>query len=529
VDLPLQIHDARKEFRVSLVIFLLAFGIGVLSSVYDKDFARSVLGNDYVKMTIENIRNHDPLAVYKKGNEAEMFMGITINNLTVSLITFVFGAFMSVGTIFALIRNGIMVGVFQYFFIERGLFTESFLTIWQHGTIEISCIIIAGAAGLTLGKGLIFPGTYSRMQAFKISARRGLKIFTGITPLIIIAAFIEGFITRHTEVNPIVRLMVICVSLGFILFYFAWYPWHLSRMGTKQETFTEEIHYKTPWKYDFSKILSANETLGYTFKFFNQNILFFILLVAGLSVSHSVATLFYEIKNYAPMVSVKHSFSSFFEMDGIGVQFWFGILTLSCLQGLLILKMNKLLENHTKETKTKFTEIFYLCLSSLFVSLILLAPFHLGFLWGLLSIVFFGPILFLAVYQGFLEKVFFLAVIADTFMLMSKSWDKLFWNSIKLFGFVIVFYLLINSYFGWQFIESIYINFNYNAETLQILEMVILTLITTALFSVYFFFQVITSIFSFYSFKETVFAENLNKRIDLFGERSVLFGFEKEK
>src|ERR1035437_1867055 len=62
-DLPLQIHEARREFRISFVVFLLAFCIGILSSVYDKDFARLILGNNYVNMTTENIKNHDPLAV----------------------------------------------------------------------------------------------------------------------------------------------------------------------------------------------------------------------------------------------------------------------------------------------------------------------------------------------------------------------------------------------------------------------------------------------------------------------------------
>ena len=93
-----------------------------------------------------------------------------------------------------MLSNGIMVGAFQYFFYDQGLLRESFLTIWTHGTLEIAAIIIAGAAGMTMGKGLIFPGTLSRLQAFQISARRGLKIMIGIAPIIILAGFIEGYL-----------------------------------------------------------------------------------------------------------------------------------------------------------------------------------------------------------------------------------------------------------------------------------------------------------------------------------------------
>jgi len=83
------------------------------------------------------------------------------------------GAIYAIGTVFILIKNGIMVGAFQFFFYEQGVFLESFLTIWIHGTLEISAIVIAAAAGLTMGKGLVFPGTLTRMQAFQMTLFEG--------------------------------------------------------------------------------------------------------------------------------------------------------------------------------------------------------------------------------------------------------------------------------------------------------------------------------------------------------------------
>ena len=97
---------------------------------------------------------------------------------------------------------------------------QSFFTIWMHGAIEISCIVIAGAAGLTMGGGLVFPGTLSRLQSLQLSARRGLMIMLTILPLIVLAAFIEGFITRYSEASYIVRGIVIFGSFGFIISYY---------------------------------------------------------------------------------------------------------------------------------------------------------------------------------------------------------------------------------------------------------------------------------------------------------------------
>ena len=71
-----------------------------------------------------------------------MSLGIAFNNLYVACLTFVLGVFYAIGSLFVLISNGIMVGVFQYFFIQQGLFLESFLTIWIHGTLEISAIVL---------------------------------------------------------------------------------------------------------------------------------------------------------------------------------------------------------------------------------------------------------------------------------------------------------------------------------------------------------------------------------------------------
>ena len=151
------------------------------------------------------------------------------------------GVLASIGTVFMLLYNGIMLGAFQYFFVEKGLFWESFLTIWIHGTLEISAIIVAGAAGLVAGSGLLFPGTYTRRQAFQLTMRQGLKIFIGLIPMFVLAAFFEGFLTRFTETPDAVRLLFILSSLAFVLWYFVWLPWHKSRTGFRSVEHGREL------------------------------------------------------------------------------------------------------------------------------------------------------------------------------------------------------------------------------------------------------------------------------------------------
>jgi len=209
---------------ISFSIFFLSMLIGVVSSAGDSGFVRLIMGDSYVNMTLENIDKGDPLAVYKQMNGVDMFLGITFNNIRVSFIAFMFGLLISFGTAWVLISNGIMLGAFQYFFHIHNLLFESVLVIWIHGTLEISAIIIAGAAGLVLGNSILFPGTYSRLQSFMINSKEGLKMIVSLIPIFITAGFLEAFVTRHTGMPVFFSLTIILSSLAFVVWYFIIYP-----------------------------------------------------------------------------------------------------------------------------------------------------------------------------------------------------------------------------------------------------------------------------------------------------------------
>src|SRR5688572_26479913 len=76
-ELPQIVYFSRRPLIISLIIFLMAAGIGVFSSMKDPQFTSSILSDRYVEMTKENIAKGDPMAVYKKGHQVDMFLGIT--------------------------------------------------------------------------------------------------------------------------------------------------------------------------------------------------------------------------------------------------------------------------------------------------------------------------------------------------------------------------------------------------------------------------------------------------------------------
>jgi uncharacterized membrane protein SpoIIM required for sporulation len=223
-EFPLEFYHYQKELLIAFVVFAFFTIVGIYSTATDGDFVRLILGDGYVNKTLENIESGDPMAVYKQEGETKMFLAITLNNIKVAMYAFVLGMLFSVGTLYIMMNNGIMLGSFLYFFYERGLLWESSRTIWIHGTIEISVIIIAGAAGLVVGKGLLFPGTYTRLVAFSKSVKAGLKIMVSTIPFFIVAGFLEGFVTRHTEMPDTLAVLIIACSLFVIVYYYVYYP-----------------------------------------------------------------------------------------------------------------------------------------------------------------------------------------------------------------------------------------------------------------------------------------------------------------
>lgn len=233
-EIPLICYQYRKFIYTAFIIFFAFTFIGVISAANDGEFVRSVLGDAYVNMSLENIEAGDPVAVYKSGSNWGSFIGITINNLRVGIIAFILGVFGGIGTLWVMFKNCIMLGSFQYFFYEKDVFWESVRGIWIHGSMEIFAIVIEAAAGLILGASILFPGTYSRYVSFKQGAKTGVKILISTFPFTLSAGFLEGFITRYSNIMPHwLSIGIILITLGIISYYYLIYPYKVQRESTQ--------------------------------------------------------------------------------------------------------------------------------------------------------------------------------------------------------------------------------------------------------------------------------------------------------
>ena len=233
-EVPLICYQYRKFIYVAFIIFSVFTFIGAISAANNAEFLRSVVGDSYVDQTIENIEAGDPVAVYKSGSNWGSFIGITINNLRVGIIAFVFGVFLGIGTLYIMFKNCIMLGSFQYFFYEKQVFWESVRGIWIHGAMEIFAIVIECAAGLILGASILFPATHSRYTSFKLGAKTGIKILISTFPFTFSAGFLEGFITRYSNIMPNwLSVGIILITLSIISYYYLIYPYKVQKQITQ--------------------------------------------------------------------------------------------------------------------------------------------------------------------------------------------------------------------------------------------------------------------------------------------------------
>src|SRR5262249_13550122 len=85
-----------------------------------------------------------------------------------------------------------------------------------HGVIELSCIFIAGGAGLLIGSAMLMPGDLSRADALKARGMEAVRLMMGVAVLLVVAATIEGFISP-APIDPRVKLSI-AVLTGIALY-----------------------------------------------------------------------------------------------------------------------------------------------------------------------------------------------------------------------------------------------------------------------------------------------------------------------
>lgn len=137
---------------------------------------------------------------------------IMTNNIGVCFLTFAAGITFGLGTIYLLWNNGLMLGVIGVICAQHHMSLSLWSFIAAHGALELPSIMLAGAAGLRLGAGMLFPGILSRREALATAGAESVQLLAGTVPLLVVAGLFEAFLSP-LHVSPALKF-----SVGAVLF-----------------------------------------------------------------------------------------------------------------------------------------------------------------------------------------------------------------------------------------------------------------------------------------------------------------------
>ena len=120
---------------------------------------------------------------------------VFLNNVQVAILAFAAGVGLGLGTLYILAFNGMSVGLALGLFTNAGQWQSFWVLILPHGLLELAAVIVAGAAGLSLGWAIISPGDRPRRDALAEAGRRSVSVVVGLITAFAIAGMIEGFVT----------------------------------------------------------------------------------------------------------------------------------------------------------------------------------------------------------------------------------------------------------------------------------------------------------------------------------------------
>ncbi|MEM6652792.1 MAG: stage II sporulation protein M [Pseudomonadota bacterium] len=141
------------------------------------------------------------------------------HNSRIAIFAFALGFAFGVPTAVLLIYNGVYLGSFYAVFWQKGLAYELTGWLFIHGVTELFAVILAGAAGFTIGGAVAFPGRKSRMQSMRDSGAQAAMVIIGAVVMLFLAALLEGF-GRQLINSDSTRYLIAGTTLLFWLGYF---------------------------------------------------------------------------------------------------------------------------------------------------------------------------------------------------------------------------------------------------------------------------------------------------------------------
>jgi uncharacterized membrane protein SpoIIM required for sporulation/uncharacterized RDD family membrane protein YckC len=148
-----------------------------------------------------------------------MATSLVSNNVQVTFLAFAGGVLASLGTVYILVMNGVMLGLVAGAFANEGQSLHLWTFVLPHGVIELTAICIAGGAGLWLGSAILLPGRRTRREVLVTRGREAVSLIGGTAVMLLIAGMIEGFISPSQLPREIKLTFATIFALAMVSYF----------------------------------------------------------------------------------------------------------------------------------------------------------------------------------------------------------------------------------------------------------------------------------------------------------------------
>jgi uncharacterized membrane protein SpoIIM required for sporulation len=194
------------DLVIALAVMIAGVMVGWLLVAGDPDWYRAIVPAQFADARIPGA-SPEALRATLFGQSEQDGLGafaasLFSNNAGVSIMAFALGFAFGVPTLLLLVQNTALLGAMLWLFHGAGLTIDFAAWLSVHGTTEFFAILLAGAAGLHIGRSMVFPGTRSVLDAAAEAGRRGAQVMAGVVIMLVIAAILEGFARQLIDNTP---------------------------------------------------------------------------------------------------------------------------------------------------------------------------------------------------------------------------------------------------------------------------------------------------------------------------------------
>lgn len=191
-DFPATLRRHWRFLLCSVLLFLVPGVISFFLAKASSSFAVQVLD----EATIESMEK-----AYSQGfdhgrafDTDSMMAGFYVyNNVGIAFRCFATGILFGLGSVFFLVYNGVVTGAVAGAVTRAGHGLNLLTFCCTHSTLELTAIVISGAAGLLMGYSLVATRGRTRWGSLRANAKDLSHLISGAALFLLGAAAIEGF------------------------------------------------------------------------------------------------------------------------------------------------------------------------------------------------------------------------------------------------------------------------------------------------------------------------------------------------